>query len=135
MRLVIRLFELYYDPAMLKLYAMLQMNPLTDPPMPKDPVVIASAIEQIKNALNLIAAQLDGGQYCIGGKLSLADCALMPPFLQAKIVCPILGIDDFIAGQETISTYYDATRHDPDVARVLDDIEPYLRLLMSGKAA
>ena len=93
---------------------------------------MAGAIEQIRKALNLIASHMDGGQYCVGGKLSLADCALMPPFLQAKIVCPILGVDDFIAGQETISAYYEATRHDRHVARVLDDIEPYLKRLMSG---
>jgi len=128
MRLLIRLFELHYDPAMLKLY------PLMDPSLPKDTPDIGGALQQIKKALDIIATFLDGGKYAVGGRLSLADCALMPPFLQAKIFLPALQFDDLIACQQIVSDYCDATRRDPHVSAVLDDMEPYLRGIMGGGA-
>jgi glutathione S-transferase len=126
MRLLIRLFELYYDPHMLKIYPLLisqeaQTNESTK-----------AILEDVKNALDLIARYLEDKQYAVGEKLSLSDCALMPPFLQATIIFPILGLEDPIAGNKTISGYYEKTRRDPHVTKVLDDMEPHLRRLFGG---
>lgn len=126
MRLLIRLFELYYDPHILKIYhAMLVQEEV-------DMDVVISTMEDVKGALDLIAAYLADEQYAVGGALSLADCALMPPFFQATIICPMLGLDNPIASHNTIAGYFDKTRHDPHVAPVLDDMEPYLRTLFGG---
>ena len=126
MRLLIRLFELYYDPHILKIYhAILAQEEV-------DMDVVTSTMEAVKGALDLIAAYLDDKQYALGETLSLADCALMPPFLQATIICPMLGLDDPIASHSTIAGYFDKTRNDPHVAPVLADMEPYLRTLLGG---
>jgi glutathione S-transferase len=121
MRLLIRLFELYYDPAALKLYRFVA------PGVNREDEILARAFADMEKFLSLIAAHLDGGKYAVGAQLSLADCALMPPFCQAKIICPILKLGDPIAANETISAYYDATRKDPHVARVLDQIETSIK--------
>ncbi|RLA46236.1 MAG: hypothetical protein DRR06_05545 [Gammaproteobacteria bacterium] len=128
MRLLIRLFELYYDPHVLKIYHLIMSQQMSQ----QGPTTITAIMEDVKSALNLIATYLDDQQYAVGNTLSLADCALMPPFFQMTMLCSILGIDDPIAGQKTISGYFEKTRRDPHVAQVLTDMEPYLRKLFSG---
>ena len=126
MRLLIRLFELYYDPHILKIYHAI----LTQEEADMD--VIKSVMEDVKGALDLVATYLDDKQYAVGETLSLADCALMPPFFQATIICPMLGLDDPIASHSIISGYFDKTRSDPHVAPNLADMEPYLKTLFGG---
>ena len=127
MRLLIRLFELYYDPHMLKIY------PLLISQEEKNSAMTGAILEDVKGALALIAKYLEDKQYAVGKALSLADCALMPPFLQATIIFPILGLEDPIAGNKTISGYFLKTRRDPHVAKVLEEMEPHLRRLFGGQ--
>lgn len=126
MRLLIRLFELYYDPHMLRIY------PFLVAPGAEPKGTILAAVEEVKRALNLIASYLQDKQYAVGHSLSLADCALMPPFLQATIIFPLLGLDDPIAARKTISGYFQKTRRDHHVEKVLNDMEPHLRRLFGG---
>ena len=125
MNLLIRLFEIYYDPAAVKLF------PFLFGASSKDASAIVAAGQEMRTYLEMIADRLDGGQYAVGGRLTLADCALMPPFAQARIFWPHLGLGDLIAANRKIAAYYDATRKDPYVAKVLDalesDIKPFLK--------
>ena len=133
MRLLIRLFELYYDPHVLKIYHLVMSQQMPQQmPQQKPTTAITAIMEDVKSALNLIATYLDDQQYAVGSTLSLADCALMPPFFQMTILCSMLGLDDPVAGQKTISGYFEKTRRDPHVAQVLKDMEPYLRKLFGG---
>ena len=127
MRLLIRLFELYYDPHMLKIYPLLMTKEEQDEETTK------AILGDVKDALALIAKYLDDKQYAVGKALSLADCALMPPFLQATIIFPILGLEDPITGNKIISGYFEKTRRDPHVARVLEDMEPHLKRLFGSE--
>ena len=126
MNLIIRLFELYYDPAVMKLFPFLFVG------AQRDTTAIAAIGAEISTYLEMIAARLDGGKYAVGGRLSLADCALMPPFAQAKIFGPHLGLGDPIAANTKISAYYDATRKDPHVAGVLDQLEPAIKTMLNA---
>lgn len=119
MRLIIRQFELYYDPPLLEAYSLFRVQSTVERKK------IAPLIERILRGLNLIAASLTGEKYAVGGRLSLADCALMPPFLQTKLFFPAMGFEDPISGHDVVARYYDKTLTDPHVARVVNDmIEP-----------
>jgi len=120
MRLLIRLFELYYDPAARKLYPLLLSN------AHQRAEIANAALVEMNKYLELIAKHLSGEKYAVGGKLSLADCALMPPFAQARIICPALNLGDPIRENKIIASYFDATRTDPHVATVLDSLERHM---------
>lgn len=139
MRLLIRLFELYYDPHMLRIYPLLlapgSEGKGLEAKGTERKATILAVLEDVKSALNLIATYLQDKQYAVGDSLSLADCALMPPFLQATIIFPLLGLDDPIAEEKTIAGYFKKTRRDPHVEKVLNDMEPHLRKLFGGAIA
>jgi len=114
MRWLIRLFEIHYDPWMLRLYATRRGQ------RPDDEV--AQCYAMMKRALDVIADDLDGGSHALGGRLTLADCALMPPFQQAQIFLPDLGLPDPISSHPRIAAYFARTREDPVIAAVLDEM-------------
>ena len=117
MRLLIRLFELYYDPALLTIYNSKKL----------DKKIVAEQLDRLRAGLSHITRYLKAGKYAVGGKLSLADCALMPPFLQTKLLFTSLGFGDPIAEDTIASAYYDATATDAFVAPVLDAMTPPLK--------
>ncbi len=124
MRLLIRLFELHYDPVARRLF------PLLRPGVSRDHDEVDAIGVEIANRIDLISSYLDGRAYAVGGHLSLADCALMPPFMQARIICPRLGLNDPIGANQKIADYYERTRDDTYVKPVLDDAERYIRSVL-----
>lgn len=120
MRLLIRLFELYYDPPVLSLYRQMRGSDKIS----KDSAL--SVLKDVKINLDRIASHLDDGQYAIGNRLSLADCALMPPFLQATLFFPRLGLGNPIAEHPVVSNYYNRTLENTHVAAVLETMKPPL---------
>ena len=121
MQLLIRLFEQQYDPWMLRLYERMR-----DPAAP-EATVIAMCQDKMRAGLDRIAEHLDAGPYAVGGALTLADCALMPPLLQAQVFLPALGFDDPVSAHEPVKAWFDATRTVDHVREVLDRMEAGLR--------
>lgn len=120
MRLLIRLFELYYDPPVLSLYRQMRSSDQ----IRKDSAL--SVMKEVKINLDRIASHIDGGQYAVGNSLTLADCALMPPFLQATLFFPSLGLGNPIAEHPVVSDYYNRTLEDSHIATVIEHMKPPL---------
>lgn len=127
MRLLIRLFELYYDPWHLKLF------PLPGLPADQRAAQAEAVFAGLARPLALIADHIDPGPYAVGARLSLADCALAPPLLQASVITGILGLPNPVMENPKTGAWFSAVRRDPHVAAVLDDMEPYLRGVLSGE--
>ncbi len=70
-RLLSRLGDLTIAPQLTKLFA--QMNPKT-----RDAAVVDQAFKDMDTALTQIAHFLEGPDYAVGNRLSLADCTLAP---------------------------------------------------------
>lgn len=121
MCLLIRLFELYYDPALLAIYNLLFKGNKLDKQM------VMQQLERLRTGLGHITRYLKAEKYAVGDTLSLADCALMPPFLQTRLLFPSLGLGDPIGEDAIASAYYDATLADPFVAPVINGMTPPLK--------
>lgn len=128
MRLLIRRYELYCDPALLLLYEPWRDFP--DRPFPK--ALVEQSRERFRNALALLEERLSGCAYAVGGALSLADCALMPPLFQSTLLYPQLGFAHPFADKPVINGYFEATQADRHVAAVLAEMEPALRQMFSA---
>ncbi len=128
MRLLIRQYELYCDPALMLLYA-----PWRDQPgVPFAKALVEESRTQFRQGLSLLEQRLDGGKYAVGGTLSLADCALMPPLFQSTLLFPTLGLDLPFADMPLLDRYFQATATDPHVSLVLGQMEPPLREMFAN---
>ena len=130
MRLLIRRYELYCDPALLLLY-----EPWRDfPGRPFPQALVRQSHDRFRAALALLEERLAGGAYAVGGVLTLADCALMPPLFQSTLLYPQLGLPHPFADKPVIDGYFEATRTDRHVASVLAGMEPALKEMFSTLA-
>ncbi len=130
MRLIIRRYELYCDPALLLLYEPWRDFP--ERPFPK--ALVVQSRERFRAALEHVEERLSGGAYAVGGALSLADCALMPPLFQSTLLYPQLGHAHPFADKPVIHAYFEETRADPHVAAVLAEMEPALKAMFASLA-
>jgi len=127
MRLQMRRYELYCDPALLLLY-----EPWRDNPGMRFPQALVNVSrDRFRKGLQLLEERLDGSQYAVGRSLTLADCALMPPLFQSTLLYPTLGFDHPFADMEVMNAYFEATRADPYVAGVLAEMEGPLRAMFA----
>jgi glutathione S-transferase len=120
MRLLTRLFESYYDAGMLEMYKLL------DKSAPRIQANVDRSYDSIDKSLKLMKLHMDGPHYAIGQTLTLADCALVPPLHQSRIMLDALGYPDPLAGHPEIMAYYENTAQDEFIAPVLRDMEDYL---------
>jgi glutathione S-transferase len=128
MRLLIRRYELYCDPALMLLYAPWRDYP--DAPFARS--LVEESRTRFRAGLALLEERLNGGKYAVGGALSLADCALMPPLLQTTLLFPRLGFGHPFADMPVLNGYFEATATDPHVALVLGQMEPPLRQMFAA---
>ena len=63
----------------------------------------------------------DGFAAC--GRLTMADCALVPGLFMVENVLPSTGIDDPIRGIPTVAAYWAAIQHNEHAARVLAELD------------
>jgi glutathione S-transferase len=120
MRWIIRIFELYFDPPTLALYSARRADGDVDMEKAK------AAIHEVEQGLDLIANHVSGEKYAVGGRLSLADCALMPPFFLSALFLPYIGLGNVVAKHPVMSDYYSKTLEDPHVALIIERMRPYL---------
>lgn len=62
---------------------------------------------------------LDGGDYAVGGRLSLADCALVPTLFVAVDIMPGSGTAEPLAAMPALARYWHAIQKDEYCGRVL----------------
>ena len=80
----------------------------------------------------LTGAGYDGGDYAVGGQLSLADCAMAPALFVAVSVLPAFGIAEPLAATLTLARYWQAIQKDEYCGRVLAEMTTALKARMGG---
>ncbi len=126
MRLFSRLSDLYLMPCVGKLVPFLRGTP-------RDEAVITAAAADIDKGLRDLAHFGLGQRYAVGGKLSLADCSLMPGFMGLRGIFGALKLADPLAKVSAASAYYDATANDPHITRVLGEMSEALKAMMAQR--
>ena len=126
-RLLSRMGDLYIAPQLTKLFAM--MNPKS-----RDASIVDQAFKDIKTALGQIAHFLEGHDYAVGNRLSLADCTLAPLFFFIDVLlAPTFGRPSPLAGK--MRTYYDGISKDAHVAKGPSEMQTILVERQKAQAA
>jgi glutathione S-transferase len=113
-RLVSRLADLYVGGALTKLLGQMRFKT-------RDAAIAEAAFAELDTAFANISHFLEGPDYAVGGRLSLADCTLMPLlYLIDARIAPVFRRPSPITGE--LKTYFDAARNDPHVAKGLAEM-------------
>ena len=117
-RLLSRMGDLYIAPQLTRLFPMLN-------PKGRDAAVVDQAFKDMEVALDHISHFLEGPDYAVGGRLSLADCTLAPLFFFIEVLlAPTFGRASPIKGK--MRTYYEGVSKDPHVAKGLREMQTLL---------
>jgi glutathione S-transferase len=126
-RLLSRMGDLYIAPLLTRLFPM--MNPRT-----RDAAIVDQAFGDMDKALGQIAHFLEGPDYAVGNRLSLADCTLSPLlFFVEVMLAPTFGRPSPLTGK--MRTYYDGVSKDPHVAKGLKEMQAVLTERQKAQAA
>jgi len=106
-------------------------------PADRDQAVVDEQVALLTQNLVILERYLasggyDGGDYAIGGQLSLADCALVPALFVAANALPAFGMADPLAATPTVARYWDAIQKDESCSRVLTEMTEALKARMGG---
>ena len=129
-RLLARVADLYI---LGPLFVMLpHMNPAD-----RDEAVVEEQKAQLAGNLvmlerYLVAGGYEGGDHAVGGRLSFADCALVPALFVAVNIAPAFGMADPLAATSNVAHYWTAIQKDEHCARVLAEMTEGLKARMSG---
>ncbi len=117
-RLLSRMGDLYLSPPLVALFG--QLNPKA-----RDAAIVDKAFKDIEIAGNHIAHVLEGPVYAAGGRLSLADCTLMPLFAFVEsLLVPVFARSNPLP--EKLQAYFAAAQKDAYVARGLSEMKAAL---------
>jgi glutathione S-transferase len=98
-RLVPRVVDTYFVPGFSALLG--QLNPKT-----RDAAKVADGLAQVDTSLAYLARIIDGPEYALEGRLTLADCALAPALFFARFVQSAMGVEPF-RGVPSIAAYFE----------------------------
>jgi glutathione S-transferase len=116
-RLLSRLGDVYIAPPLFRLFP--QLDPTT-----RDAAAVDQAFADSAAALDNLACYLEGTNYAVGGRLSLADCTLAPLlFFFEALIAPVLGRN---ALQERVADYYAGVQNDVHVGRGISEMKAAL---------
>lgn len=125
MRLLSRIVDLYVSPSVVKLVPFLRGTP-------RDEAVITAVAADIEKGVRNLAHFGLGKRYAVGGKLSLADCGLMPSLMGLRGISGAMKLADPLTKVAAVGAYFDATASDPHVARALDEMAEGLKAMMGA---
>ena len=117
-RLLARMGDLYISPQLTKLFP--QMSPKR-----REQAVVDQAFADLEAAAGQIAHFLEGPDYAVGNRLSLADCTLAPLFFFVeKMLTPTFAKPSPLTGK--MRTYWEGVTKDPHVAKGLKEMQAVL---------
>lgn len=125
MRVISRIADLYVMGPMGELFG--QINPAG-----RDPQLVAREMTELAKAMAWLEYYVEGPEFAVGGRLTLADCELVPILFFFKEIGPMFGQAQPFAGLPRLETYYAAIRKHPAAARVLAELDEALRRMMAG---
>jgi glutathione S-transferase len=113
-RLLSRLGDIYIAPPLFRLLG--QLNPKT-----RDAAAVDLALAESGTALGSLGHFLEGSDYAVGERLSLADCTLAPLLFFFDALIKLTFGRGALAGK--VEAYYAGVQNDPHVARGLGEMK------------
>ena len=114
-RLIGRIADLYIAPGLGTIFRQLGAAE-------RDPAKIAEGVAEAKKGVALLEHYVEGGAYAIGGKLSHADCMVVPTLFFISAILPRVGEANPFAAAPKVGAYWAAVQKDASVARVVKEI-------------
>jgi len=118
-RLLGRIVDLYLMPGMVILFGQAGAKE-------KNPALIAEAIGNVKKGLGQAEHYIEAGNYAVGGKISNADCALVPILFYVTGMLPRMGEAAPLGHTPKLAAYWGAVGKDASVAKVLGEMKQAL---------
>jgi glutathione S-transferase len=104
----------------------------------RDPAVVALLSGQVIRGVKALAHYLEGGEFAVSGRLTLADCTLVPALFLVENVLPTVEVENPILGVPAVASYWAAIQNNEHAARVLVELHRGLverRALIAKMAA
>jgi glutathione S-transferase len=117
-----RLRDRFYD-----LYVHLPMQKIMDdrlrPADKKDPHGVEEARARLRTCYRMIERQMSAGDWAMGDRFTIADCAAAPSLFYGNMVVPFGG------EHRNLSAYFERLKARPSFARVTKEAEPYFNMV------
>lgn len=113
-RLIGRIADLYIQPGLGIIFRQLGPNP--------DPAKVAEGVAEAKKGVALLEHYVEPGPYALGGKLSHADCMVVPTLFFVSAVLPRAGEANPFGAAPKVGAYWTAVQKDASIARVLKEM-------------
>jgi glutathione S-transferase len=114
-RLLARMSDLYLAPQFTKLVG--QLNPKT-----RDESVVRQVTSDLETIIGTMTNFIDGPDYAVGERLSLADCALIPFFFFIEqLFTSTFDRESPLKG--SMKLYYDNAQKDAHIARAVNEMK------------
>lgn len=114
MRLIARIADQYIMVPLTPLFAHLSRKH-------RDQKVVEQQLGLVDTGLAALDFYLSGSTYAIGGKTTLADCALVPVLVFIEKYLPFFAVDAF-SNYKKLSCYWNGVSADPCIKKVIDEM-------------
>lgn len=99
-----------------------------------DEAAFTKAVGHLRTGLAYIDHYIDAAEWAVGGKASLADCALIPVLNVVAAVERVSGLTDLISSNAKIAHYWSAARLEPINAKVIGEQNVAFERMMAQPA-
>lgn len=123
MRLIARTCDVYLLPALLKLLPHLRLPA-------SDSSALETAMAEVDRDLGILDGFVAERGHAVGPVFSLADCALVPTIMVAEVLLQRLGRSGALAAAPRTAAWWDRTRQEAPVARVVAEMDEALAKLL-----
>src|SRR5262249_25153072 len=89
---------------------------------PRNDGMIAFLAGQVTRNLKALDRMIGTGGFAHGGRLTLADCAIVPGLFLVENVLPGAGVDDPIPANPNVAAYWAAIRQNEHAAKTLAEL-------------
>ncbi|MBX3493479.1 MAG: glutathione S-transferase family protein [Parvibaculum sp.] len=125
MRLLSRIGDLYIMEPMGELFGHIN-------PQGRDQALVDREMAELLKAIGWLEHYLDGSPFAVGGRLSLADCALVPMLFFFDQIGPMFGHASPLKNHPSAEAYYKGIQAHPAAAKVVAELDAALRRMMGN---
>ncbi|WP_445376337.1 glutathione S-transferase family protein [Niveispirillum fermenti] len=105
-------------------------NPLT-----RDQAAVDAALLGLADGYDRLEYHMPGGDYAIAGRLTLADCTLVPTIWLTLDFLPFFDAPSVLLTRPKLARYWQAVQRDPIVARIVSEMSIHLRAARAARIA
>jgi glutathione S-transferase len=121
-RMLARLGDIYITNNVFALSRQTGARSRRTPTAARDDAVSAQLVVEIKRNLKALDRLIGGDDFACHGRITLADCALVPGLFFVEAVFPIVGVEAPIPAFARIAAYWAAIQRNEYAARVLGEL-------------